>query len=228
MPIKLYLRLRHGAGARSVEEQPEEGASSPAAPKRSRKGKRGAVPEGGFRRDGDGLGPVDRCVTGRGIMPRIILRRLGVGLVLALGLSPWLLADAGSAKVAEPKTQQFTGKVVPLAPLLEKFGSKLDADAAPSWLALSCDDGKVYPLIKDDGSRLFYLDKRLLDRPMRLTARLHPQSQLLQVLAVHSIIKGELHEVYYWCDICSIRRGEKKTCDCCGRMMELREEPVKK
>jgi hypothetical protein len=156
-------------------------------------------------------------------------RRLAVGLALAVALSPFLLAaDKKDAKDGEPRTEYFNGKVVPLAPLLEKFGAKLDADAAPSWLALQGDDGKVYPLIKDDGSRLFFLDKRLLDRPMRLTGRLHPESRMLQVIAVHSVIKGALHEVYYWCDICSIRSGEKKECACCGGPVELREEPVKK
>ena len=152
-------------------------------------------------------------------------RRAAVGLAL----SPFLLAaDKKETKDKEPKTEHYTGKVVRLGPLLEKFGAKLDADAAPSWLALQGDDGKVYPLVKDDGSRMFYLDKRLLDRPMRLTGRLHPGSQMLQALAVHSLVKGELHEVYYWCDICSIRSGEKKECACCGGPVELREEPVKK
>src|SRR5262249_39207751 len=100
------------------------------------------------------------------------IRRLAVILALGLALSPFLLAaDTKPAKDKEVKTEHFKGKVVPLAPLLEKFGAKLDADAAPSWLALQGDDGKVYPLIKDDGSRMFFQDKRLLDRPMRLTAR---------------------------------------------------------
>ena len=160
-------------------------------------------------------------------MRRLYTRRAAVGLAVAPVLSPLLIAaDDKGAK--ESSTETFAGKVVPLAPLLEKFGARLDADAAPSWLALKADDGKVYPLIKDDGSRLFFLDKTLLDRPMRLTGRLHPQSQMLQVLAVHSIVKGQLCDVYYWCDVCSIRRGEKKICDCCGGPMELREEPVKK
>ena len=155
-------------------------------------------------------------------------RRLGVVLAVAVAGTPFLLAADKPAGEKEAKTQDFDGKVVRLAPLLEKFGAKLDADAAPSWLALQGDDGKVYPLIKDDGSRLFYLDKRLLDRPMRLTGRLHPQSQMLQVVAVHSVIKGQLHEVYYWCEVCSIRMGEKKACACCGGPTELREVPVKK
>jgi hypothetical protein len=156
-------------------------------------------------------------------------RRLALGLAVAAALAPFLLAaDPKPAGEKEPKTEQFNGKVVPLAPILEKFGAKLDADEARSWLALQADDGKVYPLIKDDGSRLFFLDKGLLDRPMRLTGRLHPESRMLQVLAVHSVVKGELHEVYYWCEVCSIRMGEKKACACCGGPTELREVPVKK
>ena len=54
-------------------------------------------------------------------------------------------------------------------------------------------------------------------------------SELLQVVAVHSYNKtDELCDVFYWCDICSIRRGEKMTCERCGGLMELREVPVKK
>jgi hypothetical protein len=151
-----------------------------------------------------------------------VLRRLGLVAALAFALSPLLAAPPAG------KTTYYKGKVVPLAGLLEKIGSKLDADAAPHWLALVTDDGAVYPLIQDDGSRMFFKDARLLNRPMRLTGRFLPGSQLLQVLEVHSYVKGELHEVYYWCDVCSIKRYEKKICDCCGGPMELREEPVKK
>jgi hypothetical protein len=136
----------------------------------------------------------------------------------------------GSATAAPPegKTQDFNGKVVPLTSILEKLGSKLDPDAASVCLVLAGDDGHLYPLVKDAGARMFFQDPRLLNRPMRLTGRLLPGSQLLQVVQVHSYIKGELHEVYYWCDICAIKRFEKKECDCCGGPMELRETPVKK
>src|SRR5262245_51208000 len=97
-------------------------------------------------------------------------RRLGLCAVLACGLSPLLLLGADS-KAPETKTQQYAGKVVPLAGVLVKFNAKLDADAAPHWLALVADDGKVYPLVKDGGTRLFFKDPRLLERPMRLTGR---------------------------------------------------------
>jgi hypothetical protein len=156
-------------------------------------------------------------------MRRVTSRRLAVCTALAVALCPVLLAAP-----QQEKYQTFTGKVVPLAGLVEKIGSKLDADAAPHWLALVTDDGKVYPLIKDGGSRMFFKDRALLNRPMRLTGRLLPGSQLLQVIEVHSLRNGKLHEIYYWCKVCSIRRSEKNACECCGGPMELKEEPLGK
>jgi hypothetical protein len=156
-----------------------------------------------------------------------ILVYLSLCAVLAVSFSPMLVGRA-SGEPEKVKTEYYKGKVIPLAEVLERLGAKLDADAATSWLALVTDDGKIYPLIKDDGSRMFFKDTRLLNRPMRLTGRLLPGSQLLQVVEVHSSSpKNERQEVYYWCDICSIKRYEKKLCDCCGAPMELREEPVK-
>ena len=149
-------------------------------------------------------------------------RRLALCIVLAFSFAP-LFAGPGETKNAD-----YKGKVVPLATLLEKQKIKLDADAAPHWLALVTDDGKTYPLIKDDGARMFFKDERLLNRPMQLTGRIVPGTNFLQVVTVHSIVKGELNDIYYWCDICAIRRNEKQVCDCCGGPMELKEEPVKK
>jgi hypothetical protein len=71
---------------------------------------------------------------------------------------------------------------------------------------------------------MFFKDVRLLNRPMRLRAAKVPNSEFLQVISVKSVVKGKLHEVYYWCDICTIKRYEAGICDCCGAPMEFREE----
>src|SRR5262249_59325854 len=95
-------------------------------------------------------------------------RRCALILVLAIAATPLLLAPfAGSAP--ETPQQELSGKVVPLAEALEKAGAKLDKDAAPYWLALVAEDGKAYPLVKDAGSRMFFKDKQLLNRPVQLT-----------------------------------------------------------
>lgn len=154
-------------------------------------------------------------------------RRLAVILACLIGFAP-LFAGDSDAKKPVAKIDDYKGKVVPLADLLAKSGTHLDPDAAPYWLALVGEDGNIYPLLKDSGSRMFFQDRELLKRPMRLTGRVLPKSQLLQVTAVHSYIKGQLQEVYYWCEICSIRRSEKNACECCGGPMVRCEEPVKK
>jgi hypothetical protein len=153
-------------------------------------------------------------------------RRAGLLLALGFALLP-LCGGWASDKKAANKNEFYKGKVVPLADLLAKDGTKLDADAVPFSLVLQAEDGKIYPLVKDDGSRMFFKDAKLLNRPMRLTARKIANSDYLQVINVHSIVKGKLHEVYYWCDICSIRRNETGACDCCGAPLDRHEDPLK-
>jgi hypothetical protein len=152
------------------------------------------------------------------------VRRLAILFTLAIALVP--LAARGQNDAA--KLEFFTGKVVPLAALLDKEGVKLDGDATLYWLALVTDEGRVHPIIKDSVGRMFYKDKQLHNRPMRITGRVIPKSDLLQAINVHSLKNGVLHDVYYWCEVCIIRGLEAGVCDCCGAPMEFREIPVKK
>jgi hypothetical protein len=152
--------------------------------------------------------------------------RTGLIIAFAFALSPLLAGHAQNQKPAE-KIQTFKGNIVPLEKLLAKQNIKLDADAAPYSLALQTEDGKVYPLVKDGGARMFFKDARLLNRPMRLTARPVANGALLQVVNVHSYVKGTLCDVYYWCDVCTIRTYEDGPCACCLAPVELREVPVK-
>jgi hypothetical protein len=161
-------------------------------------------------------------------MPALHPRRLAPLTALLLCLAPGLLALAAPPAKPQPKTADYDGKVVPLAGVLARLGAQLDPDAGRTALALVTDDGKTYPLVKDEGSRLFFKDDRLLNRRMRLTGRVLPEVGMLQVVRVHSYVNGKLCDLYYWCDVCSIRRGEKNKCDCCGGPLELHEDPVEK
>src|SRR5205085_8376737 len=114
-----------------------------------------------------------------------------------------------------PKLETFAGKV------------RIQPERGGSKLLLTGDDGKTYTLTPDAGSRMFLKDAKLLNRPMRLTGRLRADGQF-QVVEVRSVIKGVPHDVFYWCDVCSIRRYEKMICECCGGPMDLKEEPIKK
>jgi hypothetical protein len=154
-------------------------------------------------------------------------KRLSIVLALAAASMPLLAAPAQHGKATD-RNQILKGSVVPLDKLLAKEDVKLDADAIAMWLVLMTEDGKVHPLVKDAGARMFFKDARLLNRPLRITGRLVANGSLLQVVGVESYVKGQLCELYYWCDICAIRSYENGICDCCGGPTELREVPIKK
>jgi hypothetical protein len=154
--------------------------------------------------------------------------RIRLLFAVLVALSPLIFAAFVGSEPPKPETKEYAGKVAPLTDALDKFGAKLDKDAAPFWLALMADNGQVYPLIKDSGSRMFFKDKQLLDRPMRITGRLFGDTKMLQVLAVRSVVGGKLHEPYYWCDVCKIKRFEPRDCECCGAPMVFREDPLEK
>jgi hypothetical protein len=150
--------------------------------------------------------------------------RRSIQVAALMGALPLVAVIAGPPSASI----EFRGKVVSLADLLAKQNIKLDADAGPTSLALMTEQGRIYPLIKDAGARMFFKDAKLLHRPMVLNGQLAKGSELLQVVTVRSLKDGKLYDVDYWCDICAIRTFEAGPCDCCGAPMELRETPVKR
>jgi hypothetical protein len=137
---------------------------------------------------------------------------------------------AAAPKQPALKVESYRGKVVSLTERLKQHGIRVDPEASLQ-LGLEADDGKVYPLVHDGGSLMFYRDAKLLGRPLQVQGRLIPNTGLLQLTQVFSLKDGKPHEVFYWCDVCAIKRFSlEKTgvCECCGGKMELREVPVAK
>jgi hypothetical protein len=151
--------------------------------------------------------------------------------LLPFGWLAALLFFVLEGQANQTKLETLRGQVVPLSELLSKQKVELDKDAEPFWLALQTEDGKIYPLVKDVGSRMFYQDKAVLHRPMQVQGRIVGKTGLLQLTQVLSLKDGKPHEIYYWCDVCAIRRNvldKGGVCECCGGKMELREVPVGK
>ena len=131
-----------------------------------------------------------------------------------------------AAKNAPLKSQVFEGQVLPLTEIVKKQSAAADEDALKVSRVLKTDDGKVFTLVKDDASRKFFLDDRLLRRPMKFTAVQVPGTQILVLTQAQSILKGKLHDVDYWCEKCQLSATEPGLCKCCGKLVELRELPV--
>ncbi len=121
------------------------------------------------------------------------------------------------------ETKAYTGKVVAPAAPKDKPGAKPDERG----LVLVTDDGTTYPLIEDDGSKMLFLDRRLRDRPVRLTAQIEPRTRKLRVVHVQTVKGGQAYDVDYWCEICQISLLHPGACYCCGEETVLRERPAK-
>src|SRR5262245_26831202 len=98
-----------------------------------------------------------------------------------------LLAFAAAVPAAPPaaETKVLAGKVLPTAAALKAVGVTADKDAA--GVALVTADGAVYPLVKDEASRLLFLDPQVQNRPVRLSGRLIPGGGLFRVDRVQTV-----------------------------------------
>ena len=89
------------------------------------------------------------------------------------------------------------------------------------------DDRATYPLVEDRSSRMLALDKRLRDRPVRLTAQRVRGTNILHVMRVQTVTDDGMFDVDYWCDVCQISLSHPGACYCCGQEAELRERPAR-
>lgn len=141
-------------------------------------------------------------------------------------------APGSADKAAADERKRFTdsdyeGSVVVYRPTLEnRFGIKLAEALAADLLALATDDGKLLPILPTDSALVFYRDGRNQQRKMRLRARVYEKTPGLLLLTVRSVKDGEPHEIYYWCNVCSIKHFWDKPCECCQGPLEYREEPA--
>ena len=141
-------------------------------------------------------------------------------------------SGSGSAATNRAKPKGFAvvhvrGKVTAYKAAMKRlFGLEFVGKWGVDLLALETDDGRLLPLLPTDGARFFYHDRRMLGRPVLLTARRHDRTPGLQVIDIHSIKDDKVHEIYYWCDVCAIKMYQLQQCDCCQGPIEVREHPV--
>lgn len=140
-----------------------------------------------------------------------------------------LLAHVSPGRPTDPPADGspavVAGKVLPLAAALEKVGVKADKDS--TGVALVTDEGRVYPVVKEELSRMLFVEEQLQNRPVRLAAKLVPGTMFLRVTAVQTVKDGKVYDVDYWCDNCQLFALAPGPCKCCGGPTVLRETLVK-
>ena len=87
--------------------------------------------------------------------------------------------------------------------------------------------GLRYPaILRTAQSEALYVDERFKKHELTLAGRIFPGTGLLEVSGWWWHRDGKTYEVYYWCDVCTIRGFTPGACACCQAEVELRERLI--
>jgi len=170
-----------------------------------------------------------RVVVGCGIVLLIVAAALGQPDGDVSSSAPAAVETESAADDTDPAyaTESLRGRVVWLAEALKRrFGIVSDTDAQHTVAALETPDGQIFPLVKDDRGRGFWLDPRLHGIDMELRVRRFRGSPVVQVIRVYTLEDDKKYELDYWCDICAIPMYELKPCECCQGPIRFRRRLV--
>jgi hypothetical protein len=127
----------------------------------------------------------------------------------------------------ETKPVSLRGRIVCLTEELQQPYQVIpDCETRGHIYALKDVDAKFYPILPVDTAAAVWMDERYRQRELQLTGRLFPQGSFIEVFRFQSWVKDKLHDLYYYCDVCSITSHKPGPCECCQAPVEFRETPA--
>jgi hypothetical protein len=108
---------------------------------------------------------------------------------------------------------------------LDRANHRQDCRAGPHRFALEDREGRLHRFVATDELAGIFEDPRVRERDLLVRAR-EAASRALEIIKVFSVKDGKLSDLRYYCDVCHITAYVPGPCPCCGREMELVEEPL--
>ena len=137
-------------------------------------------------------------------------------------------ADSEGRDLSAVPKQALRGRVVCLAEEMHRsFGTHLPTNH-PHLYGFKTKEGELYTLLRTKLSEAIFVDPRVRERELILSVRVLPKSRLLDVVTIKSVKDGVVHDLYYYCFICSIRTVDPAICLCCQEEVEFMETPLGK
>jgi hypothetical protein len=127
----------------------------------------------------------------------------------------------------QPRTVSLRGRVICYTEELQKPYQVIpDCEARGHVYTLKTGDAGLYPLLPVDTAAAAWMDERYRQRELQVTARLFPNTNFIEVVRFQSWRDGRLHDLYYFCDVCSITTHKPGPCECCQDPVQFRETPA--
>jgi len=143
-----------------------------------------------------------------------------------------VLTVAAAQSKSDPVPFDARGRVVCLLEEM-KDAHKVEINPVHSHLAGFRVDAKdppggvrYYTLLRTKLGEALFVDKRYQGRELRVGGKVFPSTALLEVTKFQWYRDGKLTDVYYWCEICSIKSFDPEICACCQAPVEFREAPA--
>ena len=154
-------------------------------------------------------------------------RFIASSLLTAGALSFPSTAQDKAKPSGEAQTVSLRGKVICLTEELQKpYQIITDCETRGHVYSLKTAAGKFHPFLPVDTAAAIWMDERFRQRDLQVTARVFPAIDFIEVIKLQSWRDGKLHDLYYFCDICSISSHKPGPCECCQEPVEFRETPA--
>jgi hypothetical protein len=137
-----------------------------------------------------------------------------------------LLGCAATGLAEDGKLSVLPAKSGTNAPVMELKG-KLDPapDKSRGKLGFKTEGGVAYTLVSNRMSSALFIDTNLQAKTLLLKGRVLPGTRNFELTGnLRSIRDGQVHDLYYYCDICSIPGSDPGPCMCCREPVYLIEE----
>lgn len=143
----------------------------------------------------------------------------------ALAQPVW--AQSKSKLLDDGKSITLRGRVVCLTEELQQsFQLTPDCAARGHVYALRTAGGQLHPFLPTELAAAIWLDARVRDRELQVTARSFPRTDFVEVIKLQSWRFGKLYDLDYYCDVCSVATHKPGPCVCCQEPVQFRETPV--
>jgi len=154
-------------------------------------------------------------------------RFIATSLLTAGAFSSPAFAQKTSEPLGEARTVSLRGRVICHTEELQKSYQVIpDCDTRGHVYALKAGDGKLYPFLPVDTAAAVWLDELYRRRDLQVTARLFSPTNFIEAIKFQSWRDGRLHDLYYYCDVCSITTHKPGPCECCQDPVQFRETPA--
>jgi hypothetical protein len=119
-----------------------------------------------------------------------------------------------------PREISVRGRIV----CVDENRARTECTNESTSFALEAVEGGRFYFSSQDSKTGMFKDPRVRARDLEVKAWVVSENEL-EIIKVYSVKDGQLHDLFYYCSVCSIRAFTGGPCWCCQQEFEFREVP---